>query len=249
MPRTARIVIPDTPHHVVQRGVRSVDLFRSDDDRQLYISILIECAARWAVSFWAWCLMTNHLHFLAVPGKPDSLAKVFGRTNTRYATIVNRREGVRGHLFQERFWSCPVQTERYAVASGRYIERNPVKAGLAKSPLDWPWSSAAHNVSGKPDPLVKEMTLDELAGPWAETLREGMDDPVPDDVIERHLRTGYPLGDLEWICSQEKRLGRQLLPDLERHSRGESPVGLAGADTYGTVVPAKALQPKGLAID
>jgi putative transposase len=236
------------PHHVVQRGVRSVDLFHSDADRQLYLSILIECAARWGVSFWAWCLMTNHPHFLAIPRRPDSLGKVFGRANSRYAAIINRREKMSGHLFQGRFWSCPVQTERYAVASGRYIELNPVKAGLVESPLDWAWSSAAHNVSGKPDPLVDEMTLDELAGPWAETLRDGMEDPVPDDVIERHLRTGYPLGDLEWICSQEKKLGKPLLPELERHSRGESPVGSAGADADGAVVSVKDLEPKGLAI-
>jgi putative transposase len=214
----ARVVIPDVPHHVVQRGVRSMDVFRSDEDRQLYLRILVESAARWGVSFWAWCLMNNHLHFLAVPRELDSLARAFGRTNTRYATIVNRREGVRGHLFQERFWSCPVQTERYAVASGRYIERNPAKAGMVKNPLDWPWSSAVHNATGELDPLVKERHLDELAGPWTETLLEGLTDQIPDEVIELHVRSGRPLGDLEWVRRQEQRLGKTLLTESQRNT-------------------------------
>jgi putative transposase len=196
-----------------------MDIFRSDEDRQLYLRILVESAVRWGVSFWAWCLMNNHLHFLAVPSKLDSLARAFGRTSTRYATIINSREGVRGHLFQERFWSCPVQTEGYAVASGRYIERNPAKAGMVENPLDWPWSSAAHNVTGQPDPLVQGRHLDELAGPWEKTLLEKLADPIPDELIELHVHTGRPLGDVEWLRRQEKKLGKPLLTESQRNGR------------------------------
>ena len=142
MPRLARVVLPELPHHVIQRGVRSMPVFASDHDRQKYLSLLKEFGARHGVQFWAWCLMTNHVHLVVVPKHDTSLARAIGEAHRRYTLALNVREGVRGHLFQERFHSFPIQTDRHLIAVVRYVERNPVRAGLARQAADYPWSSA-----------------------------------------------------------------------------------------------------------
>lgn len=113
MARIKRVVVPGYPHHIVQRGVRSMDVFFSDADRQEYINLLCEQSIRSGVRYLAYCLMTNHIHLLAIPEKQDSLAKAIGETHRWYTQMVNFREKVRGFLFQGRFSSCPVFTGTY----------------------------------------------------------------------------------------------------------------------------------------
>ncbi len=126
MGRIARVVMPGLPHHVVQRGVRSLDVFGGDRDRRKYLSLMKAAGKRFGLEFWSWCLMSNHIHFLVVPKEKDSLAKSFGDAHKKYTRTVNLKEGVKGHLFQERFHSCPVQNDVHAVAVGRYVEQNPI---------------------------------------------------------------------------------------------------------------------------
>ena len=212
MARIARVVVPGLPHHVTQRGVRSLDIFRDDADRLVYLELMADSAARHGVDFWAWCLMSNHVHLLVVPKREDSLAKGIGETHWRYTRHVNFAEDVRGRLFQGRFESYPVQLEGRLIAVGRYVELNPVKVGLVERAEDWPWSSAAYNVGRlQRDPLVTGRAIRELTSSWRRVLRDG-EDELEAKRIERHLGTGRPLGGEKWVRGLERRTGRVLRP-------------------------------------
>jgi putative transposase len=105
MARFSRLVVPGYPHHIVQRGVRSMNIFADDNDRRAYLSFMAEEADRFGVSFLAWCLMTNHVHLIAQPEEVDSLTRAIGEAHRRYTRMKNFAEGVRGYLFQGRFSS------------------------------------------------------------------------------------------------------------------------------------------------
>lgn len=125
MARIARVVLPGVPHHVTQRGVRSMPVFLSDRDRLDYLRLLAAQGKKYGVSFLAWCLMTNHVHLIAVPKEVESLAHGIGEVHKRYTRMVNFREEVRGYLFQGRFFSCPLD-ERHLYSTVRYILRKEV---------------------------------------------------------------------------------------------------------------------------
>ena len=154
MARIARVVAPGMPHHVIQRGVRRMDVFFSDDDRNAYLELLAEQGERFGVRYLAWCLMDNHVHLIAIPDKEPSRARGIGEAHRRYTRRVNFREGWRGYLFQGRFHSFPLEGG-YLLAAVRYVLRNPVRAGIARSPWDYHWSSAKWFVGEKThDPLA-----------------------------------------------------------------------------------------------
>jgi len=185
------VVVPDFPHHVVQRGVRRMDVFFSPEDRQKYLSLLSQSALKHELDFLAWCLMSNHAHFVVVPGQGKSLAGTFGEAHRRYTRMVNFREGWRGHLWQERFHSYPLD-ERHLLAAVRYVELNPVKAGLVERAEDWKWSSARFHLGLRTtDWLMREHGLFGLIDDWGSYLREADDGK---SKFELHLRTGRPLG-------------------------------------------------------
>lgn len=145
MARIKRVVVPGYPHHVVQRGVRSMDIFFNEQDRLEYLNLLREQGDRFGVKFLAYCLMTNHVHLLAVPIKPESLAKAIGEAHRLYTRMINFREGVRGYLCQGRFLSCPISTDAYLLTAVQYILRNPVKAAIVQYAWEYQWSSAAYH--------------------------------------------------------------------------------------------------------
>ena len=125
----ARIVIPDVPHHVTQRGNRRLPVFFNGDDRRVYLALLAEaCAANGTICL-AWCLMDNHVHLILVPKTADGLRATLGEAHRRYARRINFREGWRGYLFQGRFASYPMDNA-HLMAAVRYVENNPVAAGL-----------------------------------------------------------------------------------------------------------------------
>ena len=126
MARIARVVIPDVAHHVTQRGFHRINIFDNANDKRTYIEILSELSLKEQLEIHAYCLMDNHIHLLVVPKKEDSLRKVIGETHRLYSRMINFRKNIRGHLFQERFFSCPLDEAHY-VATARYIERNPVR--------------------------------------------------------------------------------------------------------------------------
>ena len=136
------------PLHVTQRGNYRQSVFENDDDRRQYLVWLKEYKAKHGLRIWAWCLMDNHVHLVCVPGGPRSLCEALRHTHMRYAGYMNRQRGVQGHFWQGRFYSCVLDDE-HLWAAVRYVERNPVRNGLAARAEEYPWSSAGARVSGK----------------------------------------------------------------------------------------------------
>src|ERR1700675_1241107 len=142
MPRLARAVFAGIPHHVTQRGNRREDVFFGDDDRRLYLSWLKGYCDDHAVEVLAYCLMTNHVHLVAVPVRADGLERALKPLHMRYAQRINRQRGWHGHLWQGRFFSSPLD-EAYLWAALRYVERNPVRARLGRRAENYPWRGPA----------------------------------------------------------------------------------------------------------
>ncbi len=135
MARLARIVIPGLPHHITQRGNRRQTVFFSDQDYRAYLDLLGDWSAKGGLKIWAYCLMPNHVHLIGVPKTEDSLRAAVAETHRRYTRLINFREGWRGHLWQERFHSFAMD-EAYVYRAVRYVELNPVRAGLVKKARD-----------------------------------------------------------------------------------------------------------------
>lgn len=209
MPRLSRMVVPGYPHHVTQRGVRSLPIFRNDDDRKSYLNLLSEFSQRAQLEILAWCLMTNHVHLVVLPRRENALARGLGEAHRRYTRNINFAEGVRGHLFQERFHSCALD-ERHLIAAARYTELNPVKAGLCALAEDWEWSSARFHLGliGR-DPLVRDITLmgSIAAGQWGGLLKE---QTLVDEQLEKAVKIGRPAGDGAFLSKLEEMTGRVL---------------------------------------
>lgn len=150
MPRAARVVVPACPHHITQRGNNHQDVFFGDDDRRAYLDLVRDRCTAACVEMLGYCLMTNHVHLLAVPRDADSLAQALGRTHFAYTQYLNRRYGRSGHLWQNRFYSC-VLDERHTWTALCYMERNPVRAGFVRRAWRYPWSSVAADVGEAAD--------------------------------------------------------------------------------------------------
>ncbi|OPL18239.1 MAG: hypothetical protein AVO35_06965 [Candidatus Aegiribacteria sp. MLS_C] len=154
MARTARTVVPQLPHHIVQRGNRKQNVFFSDSDRYEYLSLIRKSALEEDVIFISWCLMDNHVHLVAVPGKGDSFARCFRKAHSLYSRNVNRQNEWSGHLWQYRFSSSPLGPS-YLHNAVRYVEQNPVRAGIVGEAWEYRWSSAAYHTGRKrSDPLI-----------------------------------------------------------------------------------------------
>ncbi len=150
--------------------------------------------------------MDNHVHIIAVPRHPQALTRCFAETHKRYTKTINRRYGWRGYLWQGRFHSFPMH-ERYLYAAVRYVERNPVEAGMVRQAQDYWWSSARAHVLKIKDPLLSPCFLEEEIQDWAAFLGKEEGEVK---VIEKHLRTGRPFGDTTFITDLERRLGKRL---------------------------------------
>ena len=182
--------------------------FFRDEDYQAYVSLLSEWCKKCGVEIWAYCLMPNHVHLIAVPGSEDGLRRGIGEAHRRYSRLINFRENWRGHLWQGRFASFPMD-ETYLLAAARYVEMNPVRAHLAPDAVSWPWSSARAHVAGTDDDLVKVTPLLEIAGDWGLFL-SGAEAEEQTDDIRKHERTGRPLGSEAFIEKLETTLERLL---------------------------------------
>lgn len=211
MARLARIVVPGVPHHVTQRGVRRMQVFFSKADYNAYRTLLRRRARRHALEIWAYCLMPNHVHLIAVPSSPTGLAQPLGQAHQWYARYLNLRRGWTGHLWQERFASYPMD-EPHALAAIRYVLLNPVRAGFAQTATDWPHSSARAQILGEPDPLVSgSPNLGRIAD-WNAYLSQRQCARKEAEAIRRHGRVGRPLGSDGFIDQLEEVTGRRLRP-------------------------------------
>lgn len=208
MARLARVVAPGLPHHVTQRGNRRQQVFFGEEDYRLYRTLLAAGCRAAGVAVWAWCLMPNHVHLILVPAAPDGLRAALGEAHRRYTRHVNEREGWRGFLWQGRFASFPMD-ERYLLAAARHVELNPVRAGLARRPRDWRWSSARAHLDGRDDGVVAAGPLLDLVPDWRGFLKAGLREEER-EAIRGAERTGRPLGSAAFIEGLEERLDRPL---------------------------------------
>ncbi|MCZ7599284.1 MAG: transposase [Gammaproteobacteria bacterium] len=147
------------------------------------------------MAIWAYCLMPNHVHLVLVPSTADGLRATLGETHRRYTRRINAREGVARSSLAVAFASYPMD-DRHTWAAVRYIERNPVRAGLVTAPADWRWSSARAHLAGEDDGIVTLAPLLEQFGDWAAYLAGGAEAEA--DTLRAHSRTGRPLGDAEF---------------------------------------------------
>lgn len=208
MARIARVVVPEFPHHIIQRGNRRQKVFFNEDDYSEYLKLLDNYSRRFKVDILAYCLMPNHIHLISTPLKDGSLSRAIGETHRNYTRLINFREKWRGYLWQGRF-SSYVLNESYLLAVTRYILLNPVKAAIAKKPWDYKWSSIRHHMRIDKSPLVKDNLLRGLIGNWKDFLNTA---PGDDDVrlFQLHERTGRPLGNNAFIEKLESLLNTNL---------------------------------------
>jgi putative transposase len=210
MARIARVVLPGIPHLITQRGNHGQPVFFSDKDYQTYLSLMAEWCEHRSVKIWAYCLMPNHTHLIAVPAYETGLRLSIGEAHRRYTRHINFSKQWRGHLWQERFSSFPMD-EYYLMAAARFVELNPVRAGLVNKAEDYPWSSAKPHLLRKKDALVKTKPLLKLVDNWPLFL----EDDLTDEDLEKirlHERTGRPLGNDKFITMAEEKTKRRLRP-------------------------------------
>lgn len=211
MARIARVVAPGYPHHITQRGNRRQQTFFCDDDYLAYLELMAEWCRKCRVEIWAWCLMPNHVHLIAVPQTEEGLARAIGEAHRRYTRRINFRENWRGHLWQERFASFPMD-ESHLLAAARYVEMNPVAAGLVATPRDYRWSSARAHLDGVNDALATVAPLLEMVGDWNSFLSLSPNHDQDRELMRKHERTGRPLGKASFVENLERTMGRLLQP-------------------------------------
>jgi putative transposase len=206
MARIARVVIPEYPYHVTQRGNRRQKTFFCDDDYRYYIELMSEFSLKSETEIWAYCLMPNHVHLVMVPAEENGLRATLGEAHRRYTRYINFREGWRGHLWQERFHSF-VMDESHLLSTVRYVEINPIVANLCDHPKGW--SSARAHFMGEDDKLVRMKPMLERIDDGGAYLSD-TDNGSNVDMIKQHTRTGRPLGSVGFIQKLESMIGMDL---------------------------------------
>lgn len=208
----ARLAEPGFTFHITARGNYRQTVFFTEDDRAEYLRLLGRYASLEAVEVLGWCLMTNHLHLLAVPRRRAALARLMMRTQSGYAQKLNRRHGSRcGHLWQARFYSCPVAGDAVWTVL-RYIELNPVRAHLVAVAEQSPWSSAAmHCAPQTAPPLLSMVEWEHCWTPtrWQSVLAHGAEEREW-EAIRQATQRGLPFGGHEFTADFERRAGRTL---------------------------------------
>jgi len=198
------------PHHVTQRGNRRAQIYFTDDDYLTYVTRLQADAVQRGLAILAYCLLPNHLHLIGVPVSESALSTTLRDTHTAYAAYRNHVECCMGHLWQGRFFSC-VLDDAPLWAAIRYIERNPVRAGLVTTARDYRWSSAAAQCGVRTDPLLAALPPEAAFIPdWAAWLCD--EDAVTSDLLRQRTHTSRPLGSPEFLTHLATSLGRAVTP-------------------------------------
>jgi putative transposase len=214
MSRIARVSVEGMPYHVTQRGNGRQRVFFSESDYRLYLDLLRANAERFRLRIWAYCLMPNHVHFVVVPEGAVAMAKTLGRTHADYARYFNLRQRSCGHVWQARYFSCPLDRVHVWLAMA-YVERNPVRAGFVEEAGSYSWSSAAAHTSGEDPAHILNL------GAWrkqytGERWREVLRTSVSEEALTERLREATvrrrPFGSEEFVEALEQKAGRRLGP-------------------------------------
>jgi len=219
MPRPPRIEIAGVPLHIVQRGNNRTACFFGDTDRKFYLKCLLDYAGRHGCAIHAYVLMSNHVHLLLTPERAGAASAMLQDLGRRYVRTINDAQGRTGSLWEGRFRSNLVDSDTYFMACHRYIELNPVRAGIVVRPLDYIWSSHAHYANGRPDALVTEHDSYLRLGSTPELRRKAFvplfQAPVEENDVRR-LRTavnrGWALGSEKFLDQMETLAGRSVRP-------------------------------------
>ena len=217
MARLPRLTIPGYPHHVIQRGNNRQAIFASAGDRQMLLHLLQENARKFGVALHAYVLMTNHFHLLATPQSANSLPQMMQAVGRSYVRYFNDSQGRSGTLWEGRYRSTLIQTERYLLACMVYIDLNPVRAGLVGDAKDYPWSSHGHYVGLRSDKLITPHALYWELGntpfarevAYAELVRAGISPDQQVTLTQSALR-GWALGEPDFVADLQKRTGRRV---------------------------------------
>ena len=211
MPRLARSVFPNIPHHITQRGNRREDVFFSDEGRLFYLELLQHYCTKYKVAVLAYCLMDNHIHLVLIPETEDGLQKVLKPVHMRYAQYINKIKGWKGHLWQGRFFSSALDDE-YTCSTVRYVERNPVHANMINAAEEYFWSSAAYHCG-----LAESKLLTPLPQEYKSVSSEEWSSwlALPEikgtvDIINRNIEKGLPCGSDIFIAQLELLSKRPL---------------------------------------
>ncbi|MDX1351640.1 MAG: transposase [Thiomicrorhabdus sp.] len=201
MPRTARLVVPNVPHHVTQRGNRREQVFFTDADYEFYLDRLSFYCKKHQVELWAYCLMPNHIHLILLPVSEDGLQKVLKPLHMVYRQYINKQKGWTGHLWQGRFFSSAMDVS-HAYSAIRYVERNPVRANLTQTAENYKWSSAAYHCGLVADSITDE--IDDMyclveASNWSNWLLE--EDALANQIIAKNTSKGLPTGSAEFLSA------------------------------------------------
>ena len=195
MPKTARIVIPNMPHHVIQRGNRKQDVFFDEADYRMYLSLLKEKCEESGAKILAYCLMSNHVHLIVTPSHEQGL-RFLGEAHRRYTRYINARHDWRGYLWQGRFSSFPMD-DRYLYEALRYVELNPVRAGLCGHPAQYRWSSARQRINAATgDYKAYAHDVGAMIGEWEAYWAQGLAKDEFANALENNESLQKPLGNI-----------------------------------------------------
>lgn len=216
MARLPRLTVPGYPHHVIQRGNNHQPIFASVADREFMLELLYDNALRFEVAIHAYVLMGNHFHLLATPAGIDSLPKMMQALGRRYVRFFNSAQARSGTLWEGRYKSTLIQTDRYLLACMAYIDLNPVRAGMVTHPQDYPWSSYAHHTGLRADRLVTSHALYWELGntpfareaAYSELVRAGVNVTQQAALTESALR-GWALGEPDFLEGLQKKTSRR----------------------------------------
>jgi putative transposase len=206
MSRLPRLTLPGFPHHVIQRGNNRQAIFAETADYQMMLGLLDENARKFGVAVHAYVLMGNHFHLLATPQTPDGLPQMMQAVGRRYVRYFNDGQKRSGTLWEGRYRSTLIQTERYLLACMVYIDLNPVRAGMVGQARDYAWSSHGHYTGMRTDKLVTPHPLFWDLGntpfareaAYAEMVQAGVDDTQLAALTDAALR-GWALGDADFV--------------------------------------------------
>ena len=206
MPRNARLVVPGVAHHITQRGTNRQTTFFSNSDRRVYLDLLALHSAEAGLRIVAYCLMFNHIHLIVIPERESSMAVALRRVHGRYAQYLNTRKQRSGHLWQNRYFSCPL-TQDHLWPAIRYVEQNPVRAHLTALPGEYIWSSAAEHLNGRAGRGLTDRAFYEQHG-GVESWRE-LHSTLVDSTAYASLRDATYGGKAQEVTASE-RLGTAL---------------------------------------
>ena len=197
MPRKARVLVPGCPHHIVQRGHNRKAVFATDDDCRYYLSNLKEWKQALGIKLYAWCLMTNHIHLIVEPGDNAMVvSQLMKRINGRQTALVNKLERRSGSLWEGRYKASPIQQDSYLLSCCRYVELNPVRAGMVEAPEAYHWSSYRERMGTLSPTMLDSNASYEMLGKTAFTRRQ---------AYEKFVHAGIKENELKLISSAVKR--------------------------------------------